>query len=242
MAELRLRVRPAEAAVHQRRGDDQGRRDHRGEDQHRRLKAGHREQQPAEEETDPLERVLGSGQDRDPAVERRLRALRPGRHDQLDGALGAHLGQVLGDPRERLCRHHERHHQPGRRRQAEHRQGDDLHPEAHEQGRLQPEPRGQPAADEVRDDPEGLVEQEQGRDLEGRVAEVVEVEEDEDPAGAVGQRVGPVRAGDEHVVAEVASPRCARRNHGTERITLTNIISIDICRSMNFDQRTRTRP
>ncbi len=72
------------------------------------------QQQAADEEADALERVLRAGQDRYPAEERG-RCVR--RDDELDGALRAHLGEVLGDPGERLGRHHVGDDQPrlGRR-------------------------------------------------------------------------------------------------------------------------------
>ena len=50
---------------------DQRAADQRREDQQRRLEADEREQQPAEEEADALERVLRAGEDRDPAEQRR---------------------------------------------------------------------------------------------------------------------------------------------------------------------------
>ena len=78
-----------------------------------------------------------------------------------------------------------------------------LRAEPHQQRRLEPEPRGEPAADEVRDDAEDLVEEEQRGDLERAVAQLVEVEEHEHADRAVGDRVGPVGAGDERVVAQV---------------------------------------
>ena len=71
--------------------------------------------------------------------------------------------------------------------------------------RLEAEASRDEAADEVRDDPEDLVEEKQRGDLERRVAEVVEVVEDEDAERAVGDRVGPVGAGDDRVVAEIAA-------------------------------------
>jgi hypothetical protein len=68
---------------------------------------------------------------------------------------------------------------------------------------FKPEPRREPAADEVRHDAEELVEEEQRRDLERAVAALVEVEEHEHPDRPVGDRVRPVGARDDAVVAKV---------------------------------------
>ena len=75
-----------------------------------------------------------------------------------------------------------------------------------EERRPEPEAGGEPAADEVGDDAEDLVEEEQRGDLERGVAALVEVEEHEHADRAVRDGVGPVRAGDERVVAQVAGP------------------------------------
>ena len=90
--------------------------------------ADERQQQAAEEEADALQRVLRAGQDRDPAEERVVRAVG---HDELDGALGAHLRQVLRDARERLraITYGTTSHAAGA--SAEHQQRDDLDGEAH---------------------------------------------------------------------------------------------------------------
>ena len=99
----------------------------------------------------------------------------------------------------------------------------ELDREPADQRRLEPEAGGEEAADEVRDDPEDLVEEEQHRDLERAVAEVVEVVEDEDAERPVGDRVGPVGAGDDRVVAQVARlPR--RRAAGASAVSSLRLI------------------
>ena len=69
-------------------------------------------------------------------------------------------------------------------------------------------PRGEPAADEVRDDAEELVEEEEERELDRRVAELVEVQQHQHPQRAVGERERPVGGRHEGVVADARS--CAR--------------------------------
>ena len=151
-------------AVHQpRHGTSDGERRSAARIAQRGLEAEQRQQQAAEEEADALERVLRAGQDRHPPEERGWRVLG---HDELDGALGAHLREVLGDARQRLRGHHVGDDEPRRGREGEHAERDDLDRRGPSNSVvLQPEARGEPAADEVRDDAEDLVEQEQERDL-----------------------------------------------------------------------------
>jgi len=186
-------VAASQPTVHHHRRGDQCGGDHGGQEEHGALEADHREQETAEEETDAFEGVLRSGQYCHPLEQRGFRVLW---HDQLDRALGTHLGQVLGDPGERLGGHDVGNDQPAFRGEPEHAEREDLDRESGEEGGLEAELGGDPAADEVGDDAEDLVEEEEGGNFEGAIAELVEVEQHQHPAGAVGQRVGPVGAGD----------------------------------------------
>jgi hypothetical protein len=66
------------------------------------------------------------------------------------------------------------------------------------------EARRDPPAEQVGDDAEQLVEQEQERELDRRVAEAVEVQQHQHPQRAVGQRERPVGGGHDDVVAHRA--------------------------------------
>ena len=127
------------------------------------------------------------------------------RHQHLDGALRAHLGQVFRDARERLAAHHVgdgHRHAPVAIQEREQAERHDLEHEPDDQREPQPGSRRDPAADKVRDDAEELVEQEQERELDGRVSELIEMQQDEHPERAVGERERPIRGGDDRVVAD----------------------------------------
>ena len=206
LREAGVGVGPAELSADLRRGDEQRDQHKRGQREQRDAEADEGEEQAAEEEADTLERVLRARQDRHPAKEL-VGSICGG--DKLDRALRAHLGQVLGDSRERLRGHHVGHDEPGSGHEGECEKRNDLRREAGEQRRLEAEARRDPAADEVRDDAEELVEQEQRGDGEGRVAALVEEEQHEHAACTVGDRAGPVRRRHEGVGAQI---RRARRD------------------------------
>ena len=144
-------------AAYRRRGYDEGDEHEGGERQRGALKPEQRQQEAAEEEADALEGVLRAGEDRDPAVERRLVALG---YDELDSAFGAHLVEILGDARQGLGDHHVWDHQQRGRGEAEHAERRDLDRQPHEEGDLQAQAGREPAADQIRDDPGDLVEDE----------------------------------------------------------------------------------
>ena len=164
------------------------------------LEAQAGQEEAAQEEAGALERVLRARQQRHPPHQSALVRVR---HDQLDVALRAHLGQVLGDPAQALGDQHQGYAQ-ARGLRGQEREGEHLQGEPGEERRLQTEARSQPAADEVRQHAEELVEQEQRRDLERRAPELVQPQEHEHAQGAVGQREDPVGQGDRGVVADVA--------------------------------------
>ena len=198
VAEFRLLVSRAEVAAHHQCGADQGQHDQTENHPHRCLESDQREQQAAEEKPDPLECVLAAGQQRDPAIETPLVFAR----DQFDGALAAHFREILGDARERLGCHHVADGEKSGRHHRKHGQCGDLGAEPHEEGALEAEARGQIAAAEVGDDAEEFVKQEQRRNLQGAVTELIEVEQYQHPDRPVRQRVRPVGERHDGVVAD----------------------------------------
>ena len=117
VTEARLRVGMAEFAVHGDEDQQQSRTDQYGQQPERGLEPDERQQRAADKEPEALERIFRARQDRDPAEERVGGAVR---HDELDRALGAHLGEVLGDAADGLRGHHVRHDQPRVGRKREH--------------------------------------------------------------------------------------------------------------------------
>jgi hypothetical protein len=161
------------------------------------------EQEAAEEEAGTLHRVLRAGQDRHPLEQR---ALGPLGDDQLDRRLGAHLGEVLGNAGEPLHRRrigHGPEQGPGGIEQAEQCQGQDLQAEPGIERGVEAEPGGDPAAPEVGHHAHQLVEDEQQRDLKGREAERIEMQQHEHVQGAIGDRLAPVGGGDDAIGADV---------------------------------------
>ena len=79
---------------------------------------------------------------------------------------------------------------------------DHLQRQAEHEREPQARARGQPAADQVGDDAEELVEQKQERELDRRVAELVEMQQHQHAQRAVGERERPVGGGDDGVVAD----------------------------------------
>ena len=191
----------------QHQGEQEGEHKARGHCGDSPAEAERRQQDAAEEEAHTLEGVLGTGEDRHPAEQlvvvgllvtaasaRRPIALCCGQR-RLDGALGAHLVEVLGDAAQGLGRHHVAHRQqlrPAGGHRHQHQQGQDLQEGAGPQGEAQSEARRQPAAGEVGDDAEELVEEKQEGDLEAGVAELVEMEHHQHAQGAIGEGEGPV--------------------------------------------------
>ena len=163
---------------------------------HRRLEAGESEQQGAEQEADALHRVFRSGQQRHPAEQRPLLVLRG---QNLDRALRAHLGEVLGDARHALHRHHEDHRAddgPGRIELRQRQERTDLQRQACVERRGQAKAGRDPAGREIGDDPGDLVEQEKVCELDRREPEPVEVQEHQHPQRPVGEHERPIGAGD----------------------------------------------
>ena len=170
--------------------------------QQRAAEAGQGEEHAAGEEADALERVLAAGEERDPAKQRAPLV----RHEHLERALGAHLGQILATPGRawtpiaqgtesaggqsgRISAQAERQH---------------LQREPPGEGQLHPEARRGIPAEQVGEDAEELVEQEERRELERRVAQRVKVQQHQHAQRAVSEREGPVGGGDDGVVAEGA--------------------------------------
>ncbi|EJT85746.1 hypothetical protein PPS11_03300 [Pseudomonas putida S11] len=123
-------------------------------------------------------------------------------HQQLDGALGTHLVQVLGDAGQRLGRHHPRHCQPGCWHR-EHQQGQHLHAQADVHGAVEPQAGAEVAAHQVGDHAEHFIEQEQRRDLQRRVAQRMEMQYHQHAQRTVGEGEGPVVAGNQQVLTHV---------------------------------------
>ena len=154
------------------------------------------QQGPAQKEADTLECVLRAGEDRHPLVEL---ALLPIRNQKLDGAFGAHLVQVFGNPRQRLSPHHPRDGQPGARHR-QHQQRRDLKAQPDVHGPVKTQPGAEVAPHQVGNHAKQFVEQKQGRDLKGAVAQRVEVQHHQHAQGAVGEGEGPVIARDQQVL------------------------------------------
>src|SRR3546814_16223932 len=70
----------------------------------------------------------------------------------------------------------------------------------------QPEPRGDPSAQEIGDDPHELVEQEKRGELERRIPERIEMQQNEHTQRAIRQHEAPVCGGDDRVVADIEHP------------------------------------
>ncbi|MNC36850.1 hypothetical protein D3C75_853930 [compost metagenome] len=124
------------------------------------------------------------------------------RNQELDGALGTHLVEVLGDAGQRLGCHHPRHRQPGCRHR-EHQQGQHLHAQADVHGAIEPQASAEVAAHQVGDHAENFVEQEQRGDLQRRVAQRMEVQNHQHAQRAVGEGEGPVVAGNQQVLTHL---------------------------------------
>ncbi len=155
----------------------------------------------AEQESDPLHRVLRAGEQGDPAEESaRLR-----RGEQLHRRFRRHLGEVLGDPARALDDHHvgdRDRDRPAGIEPGQRDEGRDLQAEPGIERRGQPEPRRDPAGGQVGDHAGDLVEHEEIGELHRREAQRVEVQQDQHPERAVGEHEGPVGRGDGDVGGE----------------------------------------
>ena len=97
--------------------------------------------------------------------------------------------------------------------QSQHQQREDLQGQPAVQRDLHAGSRGDPSAEEIRDDPKELVEQKQERDGNTVVAELVEMQDDQHPQRAVGDREAPVGSRHQRVAANAVHERSSRRGH-----------------------------
>lgn len=165
VAELRLGLGLAQVFFQEDQTSDPDQGQHRRHGQYRLAETEQRKQCSPEEETHAFERVFRACQDGHPFVEGALLAVR---YQELDGALGAHLVQVLGNAGQRLGGHHPRYRQRGCWYR-EHQQGNDLHAKADIHGAVESQAGAEVTAHQVGDHAEHFVEQEQRRDLKRRV-------------------------------------------------------------------------
>ena len=131
LAKLRLAASArAELAAHARRRRPPGRRaTTTASSEQRRAEADERSSSPPRKKPTPLSAFLEPVRI---ATQRNSASGASLGDDELDRALGAHLGEVLGDARERLRGHHVGHDQPRlSRHEREHAERDDLHGQAH---------------------------------------------------------------------------------------------------------------
>ena len=115
---------------------------------------------------------------------RRKSAFSPSPATYFTASDGAHLGEILRHPRERLRTHHVGHRHPldpARLVQGEDHQRDDLQAQPGEQGLVETAASPDPTTEQVGHDPHELIEQEQEGERHRRVAEVVEVQEHQHP-------------------------------------------------------------
>ncbi len=103
LPEFGLAAGAPQVLLQQAQTDQPHHRQRHGHRQHRAGKAEQHQQRTTQEKADALQGIFGAGENGHPLVQRALLLLR---HQQLDGALGAHLVQVLGDAGQRLRRHH----------------------------------------------------------------------------------------------------------------------------------------
>ena len=175
---------------------------------HGRIETKGCQQHSTEKETHPLEGVLGTREDGHPLEQLLLPLLliiRCFRHHRLDGTFGAHLVEVFGDAADGLGRHHINDAQqlgPTGCDRHQHQQRKDLQQRAHPESEAQPVTGPDPTAIKVGDHPEELVEEKQGGNLQGGVAELVEMEHHQHPQRTIGEREGPVVGGDDAVLLQ----------------------------------------
>ena len=134
-----------------------------------------------------------------------LSIIRGLRNHGFDGALGAHLVEVLGNPTDRLSGHHVNHAQqlrPAGCHRNQHHQRKDLQQRSNPEGEPQAVARTDPTAIQVRDHPEELIKEKQEGDLEGGVAELVEMEHHQHPQRTIGERERPVVGGHNSVLLQ----------------------------------------
>ena len=175
---------------------------------HGSIEAKGSEQHPTEEEAHTLEGVLGSREDRHPLEQLLLPLLlilRRFRNHRLDGTLGAHLVEIFGDAADGLSGHHIDHAQQFRPTGGDghqHQQRKNLQQRSHPEGEPKPVAGTDPTAVQVGEHPKQLIKEKQERDLEGGVAELMEVEHHQHPQGPIGEREGPVVGGDNAVLLQ----------------------------------------
>ena len=137
-------------------------------------------------------------------------------HHGFDGALGAHLVEVLGDATDRLGHHHVEHAEqlrPAGCHGNQHHQRQDLQQGAGPEGQPQAITRTDPAAIEVGENTKELIEEEEKSNLKRAVAELVEVEHHQHAQGAIGEGEGPVVGGNDAVLLQ------RRELHGSSATT-----------------------
>ena len=162
-----------------------------GHQPERRTEPDELQQGAADEEANALHGVLRAGEPGDPAEQLPSALLRR----RLDRGFRGGLGQVLGDTGDALRGHH-----PGDRAvapQAGSSADSISRPPICSASPMREharnaEARRQPAAAEIGEDARRLVEQEQERQRERRVAELVEMQQHQHPKGAVGEGEAPV--------------------------------------------------
>jgi hypothetical protein len=135
------------------------------------------------------------------------------RNEHFHGAFGAHLGEVFGDPGQRLAAHHVRDgqsHAPTTVQERQQRKRSHLKSQSEHQRESKPCACSQPPANEIRDDSKNLIQQEEDRELDRRVAKLVKMQQYQQAQCTIGEREGPVRRGDNRVVAGADLP--AHRN------------------------------
>ena len=166
------------------------------------------EQHAAEEKAHTFKSVLGSGEDRHPA--KQLMFTLPGvvrgfGNHGLDGALGAHLVEILGNAADRL-RHHDIGHAPrlwpAVRHRHQHQQGRHLQQGARPECEPQAETPAEPAAIEIGEHTKKLIEEKQQRDLKRAVAKGVEMKHHQHAQGPIGEGEDPVVAGHDDVLPQ----------------------------------------
>ena len=192
----------------QHQGAEQGHKQPRRHGGHGARKTQGRQQHATEKEAHPLEGIFGAGEDGHP-LEQLVLALAlvvwAVGHHRFDGAFGTHLVEVLGDATEGLGGHHVEHRGelgPAFGNRHQHQQGHDLQHQPRPEGEPQAKAGAQPAAGQVGDNAEKLVEHKQQGDLQAGVAELVEVEHHQHAQGAIGEGEGPIGGRHHHVLLQ----------------------------------------
>jgi hypothetical protein len=136
---------------------------------------------------------------------------------RLDRRLRGGLGEILGEAGDALGGNDPgdgRGGGPGRIQRRQHDEAGDPKGLAHRQHAGNAEARRQPAAGEIGHDARELIEQEQERQGERRVAELEEMQQYEHAERTVDQGEPPIRRRDDQIVAN------RRRHHASASITM----------------------